>query len=176
MARLQAELEQARYDLERTVVRAPTGGYVSQLLLRPGMMAVTLPLRPVMVFVHDEQAPMVVAFRQNSALRLRPGFEAEIVFPSIPGRVFHGEVAAVLPNIGEAQLQASGNLLGTQSFQSVGRIPVLINVLDDLSEYELPTGSRAQVAVYSDHVHHLAIMRKILLRATSWKNYLYLDH
>ena len=176
VARFQAELEQARYDLERTVVRAPTGGYVSQLLLRPGMMAVTLPLRPVMVFVHDEQAPLVVAFRQNSALRLRAGFEAEIVFPSIPGRVFRGVVAAVLPNIAEAQLQASGNLLGTESFQSVGRIPVLIDVLDDLSEYELPTGSRAQVAVYSDHVHHIAIMRKILLRAASWKNYLYLDH
>ena len=176
VARFKAELEQARYDLERTIVRAPTGGYVSQLLLRPGMMAVTLPLRPVMVFVHDEQAPLVVAFRQNSALRLRAGYEAEIVFPSIPGRVFHGVVAAVLPNIAEAQLQASGNLLGTESFQSVGRIPVLIDVLDDLSEYELPTGSRAQVAVYSDHVHHIVIMRKILLRAASWKNYLYLDH
>jgi len=176
VARFQAELEQARYDLERTVVRAPTGGYVSQLLLRPGMMAVTLPLRPVMVFVHDEQAPLVAAFRQNSALRLRAGYEAEIVFPSIPGRVFRGVVAAVLPNIAEAQLQASGTLLGTESFQSVGRIPVLIDVLDDLSEYELPTGSRAQVAVYSDHVHHIVIMRKILLRAASWKNYLYLDH
>jgi len=176
VARFQAELEQARYDLERTVVRAPTGGYVTQLLLRPGMMAVTLPLRPVMVFVHDEQAPLVVAFRQNSAMRLRVGYEAEIVFPSIPGRVFRGVVAQVLPNIAEAQVQASGNLLGIESFQSVGRISVVIDIVDDLSAFELPTGTRAQVAVYSDHVHHIAIMRKILLRAASWKNYLYLDH
>ena len=176
VARFQAELEQARYDLERTVVRAPTGGYVSQLLLRPGMMAVTLPLRPVMVFVHDEQAPLVVAFRQNSALRLRAGYEAEIVFPSIPGRVFHGVVAQVLPNIGEAQVQASGNLLGTASFQSLGRISVVIDIIDDMSAFELTTGSRAQVAVYSDHAEHIAIMRKILLRMSSWENYLYLDH
>ncbi len=176
VARFQAELEQARYDLERTVVRAPTGGYVSQLLLRPGMMAVQLPLRPVMVFVHDEQAPLVAAFRQNSALRLRAGYEAEIVFPSIPGRVFHGVVAGVLPNIGEAQVQASGNLLGTASFQSLGRISVVIDIIDDMSAFELPTGSRAQVAVYSDHAEHIAIMRKILLRMSSWENYLYLDH
>ncbi len=176
VARLQAELEQARYDLERTVVRAPTGGYVTQLLLRPGMMAVPLPLRPVMVFVHDEQAPMVAAFRQNSALRLRPGFEAEIVFPSIPGRVFRGEVSYVMPNIGEAQLQTSGNLLGTESFQAIGRIPVIIDILDDLSEFQLPTGTRAQVAVYSDHFEHVVIMRKVLLRMSSLKNYLYLDH
>ncbi len=177
VARLRAELEQARYDVERTVVRAPTAGYVSQLILRPGMMAVTLPLRPVMVFVHDEQSPMVAAFRQNSALRLRAGFEAEIVYPSIPGRVFHGKITQVLPYLAEGQLQTGGNLLGTaQLFQSVGRVPVLIEITDDMSEFNLPTGSRAQVAVYSNHFEHVALMRRILLRMTSWENYLYLDH
>ena len=176
VARLQAELEKARYDLERTVVRAPTSGYVSQLLLRPGMMAAALPLKPVMVFVHDEQAPMIAAFRQNSALRLRAGYEAEIVYPSIPGRVFKGKVVSVLPNMAEAQLQTSGNLIGTESFQRIGRVPVVIEVLDDMSEFNLPTGSRTQVAVYSDHFHHVAIMRQILLRMSSWQNYLYLDH
>ncbi len=176
VARLQAELEKARYDLERTVVRAPTSGYVSQLLLRPGMMAAALPLRPVMVFVHDEQAPMIAAFRQNSALRLRAGYEAEIVYPGIPGRVFKGKIIGVLPNMAEGQLQTSGNLIGTEAFQRIGRVPVVIEVLDDMSEFNLPTGSRAQVAVYSDHFHHVAIMRKILLRMSSWQNYLYLDH
>jgi len=176
VARLRAELEQARYDLERTVVRAPTGGYVTQLLLRPGMMAVTLPLRPVMVFVHDEQAPMVAAFRQNSALRLKAGYEAEVVYPGIPGRVFKGVVTQVLPRIAEGQLSTSGNLVGTERFQSIGRVPVQIEIIDDMSQFNLPTGSRAQVAVYSDHFHHVAIMRRILLRMSSWQNYLYLDH
>jgi multidrug resistance efflux pump len=176
VARLQAELEKARYDLERTVVRAPTGGYVTQLLLRPGMMAVSMPLRPVMVFVHDEQAPMVAAFRQNSALRLKAGYEAEIVYPSIPGRVFKGRVTQVLPSLAEGQLSTSGTLLGTERFQSIGRVPVAIEILDDMSEFDLATGSRAQVAIYSDHFHHVAIMRRILLRMSSWQNYLYLDH
>ncbi len=176
VARLQAELEKARYDLERTVVRAPTSGYVTQLLLRPGMMASSLPLRPTMVFVHDEHTPMIAAFRQNSALRLRAGYEAEIVFPSIPGRVFKGEVVQILPSLAEGQLQNSGSLLGTQALQSIGRVPVEIRITDDLSEFGLPTGTRAQIAIYSDHFHHVAIMRKILLRMSSWQNYLYLDH
>jgi multidrug resistance efflux pump len=176
VARIQAELEQARYDLERTVVRAPTSGYVTQLLLRPGMMAVTLPLRPVMVFIHDEVVPTLAAFRQNSALRLRAGFEAEIVYPSIPGRVFRGRVLGVLPNMAEGQVQTSGTLLGTEIYQRIGRIQVAIEILDDMSEFDLPTGSRAQVAVYSDHWTHVAIMRRILLRMSSWQNYLYLDH
>ena len=176
VARLQAQLEAARYDLERTVVRAPTNGYVTQLLLRPGMMAAALPLRPVMVFVHEEETPMVAAFRQNSALRLKAGYEAEIVFPSLPGKVFHGEVVQVLPAIGEAQASTSGTLIGTEAFSRLGRIPVQIRITDDLTEYNLPAGTRAQVAIYSDHWHHVAIMRKILLRMSSWQNYLYLDH
>ncbi len=103
--------------------------------------------------------------------------EAEIMYPSIPGRVFKGRVTRVVPNLAEGQMQASGSLIGTaQAFQSVGRIPVLIEVLDDMSEFNLPTGSRAQVAIYSDHFHHLAIMRRFLLRMSSWENYLYLDH
>ncbi len=176
VARLRAELEKARYDVERTVVRAPTSGYVTQLLLRPGMMAASLPLRPVMVFIHDEKAPMVAAFRQNSAMRLRAGYEAEIVFPSIPGRIFKGEVVQVMPNLSESQVQTSGNLLGTQSFQGASRVLVQINVTDDLSEFQVPTGTRAQVAVYSDHFTHVAIMRRVLIRSSSWLNYLYLDH
>ncbi len=176
VARLQSELEAARYDLERTVVRAPTNGYVTQLLLRPGIMAAALPLRPVMVFVHEEEVPMIAAFRQNSAMRLRAGYEAEIVFPGLPGKVFHGEVVQVLPAIGEAQATTSGTLIGTEAFKRLGRIPVQIRITDDLSEYNLPAGTRAQVAVYSDHWHHVAIMRRILLRMSSWQNYLYLDH
>ena len=176
VARLQSELEKARYDLERTVVRAPTSGYVSQLILRPGMMAASLPLRPVMVFIHDEPAPMVAAFRQNSSLRLRAGFEAEIAYPSIPGRVFRGKVTQVMPNLGEGQLTTSGTLVGSEAFTRIGRVPVIIEVTDDLSEFDLPTGSRAMVAVYSDHWRHVAIMRRILLRMSSWQNYLYLDH
>jgi hypothetical protein len=82
----------------------------------------------------------------------------------------------VLPNLSEGQLQTSGNLLGTQTFQTVGRVLVEINITDDMSEFQLPTGTRAQVAVYSDHWVHLAVMRRILLRMTSWQNYLYLDH
>ena len=140
------------------------------------MMAASLPLRPVMVFVHDETVPTIAVFRQNSALRLRAGFEAEIVYPSIPGRVFKGRVLMVLPSMAEGQVQTSGTLLGTEIFYKIGRIPVAIEILDDMSEFDLPTGSRAQVAVYSDHWTHVAIMRRILLRMSSWQNYLYLDH
>ncbi len=176
VARVKAELTQAEFNLEQTVVEAPTDGFVTQLALRPGMMAVPLPLSPVMTFVHTENTYYAGAFRQNSMQRLKAGFEAEFVFRSIPGKVFKGEVVEVIPAIAEGQLQARGALLGTRAINTQGRVMVKLKITDDMSEYHLPLGSNAEIAVYSDHFEHVSVMRKVLIRMKSWQNYLYLDH
>lgn len=72
VAEIQAQLTAAEFNLEETVVRAPTDGYVTQLALRPGMMAVPLPLRPVMVFVHDEERYFLVHFGKTLSSASRP--------------------------------------------------------------------------------------------------------
>jgi len=176
VARMKAELEQAQFNLDETVVRAPTDGYVTQMALRPGMMAVPIPLRPVMTFVHTEEKFYVGAFRQNSLQRLQTGFEAEFLFRALPGKVFKGEIVEVIPAIGEGQIQASGTLLTTSALRSNGRAMVKLRITDDLSSYHLPMGSNAEIAVYSDSFTHVSIMRKVLIRMKSWQNYLYLDH
>ena len=85
-----AELDRKRWELERTVVSAPTDGFVTQLILRPGMMAVPLPLKPTMVFVHDEKPLLVASFRQNSLQRLEVGADAEVIFTALPGKLSKG--------------------------------------------------------------------------------------
>ncbi|MDN3612094.1 HlyD family secretion protein [Vibrio ostreicida] len=176
VARLLAQRRQAEFDLEQTVVTAPTDGFVTQLALRPGVMAVPLPLAPVMTFVHTEATLYTAAFRQNSLQRLKPGFEAEFMFKALPGKVFKGEVVDVLPAIGESQFQASGALLGTDALRTSGRVFVTLKVRDDLSDFHLPMGTAVEVAVYSETFTHVSIMRKVLIRMKSWQNYLYLDH
>ena len=176
VASLLAELRKAEFNLEQTVVTAPTDGYVTQLALRPGVMAVPLPLAPVMTFVHTEDKLYTAAFRQNSLQRLEPGFEAEFMFRALPGKVFKGQVVDVLPAIGESQFQARGSLLGTEALRTSGRVLVTLKITDDLEEYHLPMGTAVEVAVYSDSFTHVSIMRKVLIRMKSWQNYLYLDH
>jgi len=176
---LNAQLAQANYQLEQTTVRAPDKGYVTQVALRPGMRAASLPLRPVMVFVSDEGHYLVGWFRQNSLLRLEVGNEAEVAFDGIPGTVFTGEVQMVMPALAEGQVQPSGNLINPYMATRPGRIPVLINISDPrYKEYveRVPGGAYAQVAIYSEHFHHVAIMRKILLRMSAWMNYLFPFH
>lgn len=72
IASLKAQLAEAKYNLEQTIVRAPSDGYVTRVLIRPGTYAASLPLRPVMVFIPDQKRQIVAQFRQNSLLRLAP--------------------------------------------------------------------------------------------------------
>ena len=174
-----AQLAQAEYDLDQTTVHAPTKGYATQVILRPGMRAVNLPLRPVMVFVSGEQHYLIGWFRQNSLLRLEVGDEAEVAYDGVPGKVFGGEVQMVVPAMAEGQVQASGNLIYPGMAPHPGRIAVIIRITDpryDAYVAQLPGGSYAQAAIYSKHFSHVAIMRKILLRMSAWMNYLFPFH
>jgi len=41
---------------------------------------------------------------------------------------------------------------------------------------KLPMGLYGQAAVYTHHMHHLAMMRKMLLRMSGWLNYIFPFH
>jgi multidrug resistance efflux pump len=101
IASLRAQLAEAKYNLDQTVVRAPSDGYITQVLIRPGTYAAALPLRPVMVFIPEQKRQIVAQFRQNSLLRLKPGDEAEVVFNALPGQVFSGKLTSILPVVPE---------------------------------------------------------------------------
>ncbi|MDS0888963.1 HlyD family secretion protein [Raoultella ornithinolytica] len=180
VASLLAQLRAAEFKLENTVVRAPSDGYVSTVGLRPGTMSTALGLKPVMTFVPTGEADkreFVAAFRQNSLQRLEKGEQAELLFPAVPGTVFHAEVTEVLPAIGESQFQGQGTLLTTRDLDTRGRALVVFRVTDTrLQNYHLPQGTDVEAAVYSGHLEHLSLIRKILIRMKSWENYLYLDH
>ncbi|QKN79977.1 HlyD family secretion protein [Scandinavium goeteborgense] len=173
---LRAQLTEARYNLEQTVVRAPSDGYATQVLIRPGTYAAALPLRPVMVFIPEQKRQIVAQFRQNSLLRLEPGDIAEVVFNALPGQVFTGKLTAILPVVPGGSYQAQGTLQSLTVVPGTDGVLALIELEPNALVESLPDGIYAQVAVYSDHFSHVAVMRKVLLRMTSWMHYLYLDH
>lgn len=169
-----AELNLKRWQLDQTTVRAPADGYVTQLALRPGQMATTLPLAPVMVFVHSEQPVLAATFPQNVIADLAPGLEAEVAFKAYPGRVFRATVSHILPATAEGQFTASGQLRTATSAAAPGRIAVVFDYGEDIQALGLPGGAQATVAVYTEQLHALSIARRIVLRIKSWENYIFL--
>jgi multidrug resistance efflux pump len=176
---LQARLDKAIYDLEEeVVVHAPGDGYVTQQRLRPGMTLIQQPqVVPGMIFVHAEEPELYAAFPQNGIQNIKVGNEAEITFDAIPGRAFKGKVVNVLQAIAQGQVQPSRNLIDFDTMAQraqQGRVPVKIEVLDDLSEYQLPAGAKAEVAIYSENWAMFSIVRRVLLRMKSWQKFIFI--
>lgn len=170
---IQAQLDKARWDLDQTTVRAPTDGYVPQQLLRPGMMAVPFPVKPLMVYVVGERPTLVASFPQKVISDLKPGMEGEVVFKMYPGRSFKVKIRRVLTALREGELDASGHILTATPETAHGYVPVVFDYDEDVSGLNLPVGAQASIAVYTDRVHALSILRKIILRIKSWENFVF---
>ena len=82
---------------------------------------------------------------------------------------------SVVPAIAAGQLSTSPTLIEPETRTAAGRAVAIIDITDDMSDYQIPLGSKAQVAIYTEHWHHLSLLRKILLRMRSWENYVFLE-
>ena len=143
------------------------------MFLRPGMYVVPMPMRPVIVFLHKEKSEFAAAFLQNSAQRIIEGSHAEVILPAVPGRFFKARVAKSGAYIPQGQLQPNGTLIDPSQIKGDGRIIVEIEIEDDLTPFNIVPGSVGSVAVYTDHMKHLSMLRKVLLRMKSWTNYIF---
>jgi multidrug resistance efflux pump len=170
---LTAQLANARYELSETDVRAESDGYLAQVRLRPGALAVPMPFSPLMTFVHNQDRFLLGGFQQNPLQNIQPDFEAEVIFTALPGKVFAATVGGVSEIMAQGQLLPDGKLIKLVGVTPAGRVLVRIDITDDLSGYVLPTGAKAYVAIYSDTWKPVAIIRKVILRVMSWENYLF---
>lgn len=168
---LEAQLIKAQFNLDSTEILAPTDGFVTHLRLRPGMIAVPLPLMPIMTFVHSDKPIFVAGFSQQPMQNIKVGNEAEVLFSGIPGRVFTAKVVQILPALGEGQVAPNAAMLRVGMNYPEGLIPVIVEFEEDMSEFFIPMGSVATVAVYSERWHHVTIIRRMLLRMESWRNF-----
>jgi multidrug resistance efflux pump len=168
-----AQLDKARWDLEQSVVRAPSDGYVPQITLKPGQMAVPMPLKPLMVFVVTEKPALIASFKQKTIPGIEPDLEAEAIFKAYPGRSFKLKVRRVMTAMPEGEILASGELLSTTAASEKGYVPIVFDYEEDIAALNLPAGAQASIAIYTHRVHALSIVRKIILRMKSWENYLF---
>ena len=137
------------------------------------MMAVPVPFKPLMMYVVGEQPTLVASYPQKVVSDIKPGMAAEAVFKQYPGRSFKVKVRRVLTAVPQGELDAGGQILSATPEHEHGYIPVVFDYDEDVSGLNLPIGAQASIAIYTDRVHALSILRKIVLRIKSWENYLF---
>ncbi len=164
IARLEAQLKDARWRLEQTTYRAPANGSVVALALRPGAMAVLFPMTPVMTYVEDEQWIMAI-FSQNEVRKIKPGQEAEIIMKMYPGRVIKCKVDSIMWATAQGQLPIGGAST-TAGIAPIPPLSLAVRLLKDGPDANLflASGAQGSGAIYTDSGKPVHILRKIMLR------------
>jgi multidrug resistance efflux pump len=163
-------LETAKWNLDKTVVRAPAEGYVTNLALRKGARVASLPLSPVMAFTDTSETFVGVEINQIDARYVEPGQEVELTFKFLPGRIMIGKVEAVLQALSSGQAAVNGSAVTPRL---IAALPFVVRVRLDDSDMarRLPAGSAGTAAIFTDHVKPAHIIRRVLLRQIAILNY-----
>ena len=175
VAQTRAQLETAKWNLEQTTTRSPCDCYVINLQLRPGGFVGQVAASQVMTLV--EAGGQVVAFyNQNELHQVQPGNEVEFALKTLPGRIIKGKVDSVIWAQGQGTFLASGNLPSSLAVQNqpAGKFAVKFDVAEKDRELLLAAGAAGDAAIYTDHLHAVHIIRKVIVRVGSYLNYLIL--
>ena len=168
IAKSEADLGNAKYDLDGTTHLAPANGRVANLALRPGVRAAQLPMSPVMSFIEEDEPWVIAFFHQNELRYVEPGNEAEIYVEMYPGRIIKCTVDSILWATAQGQMPISGNLPNTQPIAAPEqRIAVRLLVEPKDKEIFLAAGARGHGAIYTEHGKIIHIIRKVFVRVAT---------
>jgi RND family efflux transporter MFP subunit len=168
---IKAQLAGAKWNLDKTVVRAPADGYVTNVALRKGARVANLPLAPAMAFIDTSETVIGVEIPQINARYIEPGQPVEITFKFMPGTVYGGKVESILQAVATGQVQASGSAVTPPAIES---LPLVVRVKLEDEEFanRLPAGSTGTAAIFTDRVKPAQMIRKVLLRQIAILNYI----
>ena len=173
VAQVRAQLENARWLLEQTTTRSPCECYVVNLALRPGGFVGQVAFSQVMTLVEAE-GQVVALYSQNELYKVEPGNEVEFALKTLPGKIIKGKVDSIIWALGQGQMQASGTVPTTGLTPLPGRYAVKFNVSERDREQFFAAGAVGTAAIYTDHLHAIHIIRKLIMRVGSYLNYLVL--
>jgi multidrug resistance efflux pump len=165
---LRAQLEGAKWNLDKTTVRAPADGYVTNLALRRGARVTAQ--SAVMAFIDTSETILGAEIPQIYARYAAVGQPVEITFKALPGEVHTGRVEAVLQAIATGQTQPGGAAVAPAQIQAA---PFVVRITLDDQEVarRLPAGSTGLAAIFTDRVKQSHVIRRVLLRQTAILNY-----
>jgi multidrug resistance efflux pump len=174
VAQIRAQLENAKWMLGETTTRSPCDCYVINLQLRPGGFVAGLPINPVMTLV-EADGQVVAFYNQNELHKVQPGNEVEFALKTMPGKIIKGKVDSIVWAIGQGQLQVSGNIpMSGVVAMPPGRYAVKFDIAERDKALFLAAGAAGDAAIYTDHLHAVHIIRKVIVRVGSYLNYLIL--
>ncbi|MGR5166199.1 HlyD family secretion protein [Vibrio astriarenae] len=166
-------LEQAQLNLERTEIKAPTPGGVTNFSLSEGFYASAG--QPMMTFVSTDNIWIEAYFRENSLGNVKAGDSVEVALDFVPGKVLKGRVTSVDWGIDWGQNNQAGKLAQATTQQGWLRqtqmLPITIEFEREKAQGLLRVGGQADVIVYTDDGFFFNTIGKLWIRLKALLSY-----
>ena len=119
---------------------------------------------------------MLALFNQNELHQVAPGNEAEITLDTYPGRIVKAHVDSIIWAQGKGRWTPAAISTTTLATAPPGRFQVKLVVGERDSALFLAAGARGAAAIYTEHFSLIHIIRKVLLRTSSYFDYIIIKH
>src|SRR5229473_2961260 len=170
VAQIQAQLDNASWELSQTAIRAPADGYVTLVTLSVGDRA--LQARSAMSFIVENEITLVGMFSQNGFQTIKDGASVDIVFDNAPGRIYHAKITAIPKGVGQGQVAVSGTLARTNAIGGASAFPAEISVPDQMSRDALRLGMSGNATAFAENAGVIGLLASILVWISAYTAYL----
>ena len=145
----QAQLDRAHWELTQTQITAPTDGWISNLVVRPGNYATSG--TPVFALVDSHSFYVMGYFEETKLRHIRPGYGATVRLYS-DNRVLHGEVESIGRAIYDQSVESDSSLIpdikpNVPWVRLAQRVPVRIRLTSVPRDLPLVAGTTCTITV-----------------------------
>jgi multidrug resistance efflux pump len=170
VAQYQAQLDNAKWELEQTTIRAPADGYVTLIALTVGDRA--MQTSPAMSFIVTNEISVIGMFSQNGFDTIKPEAPVELVFDNRPGQIYHSTISAIPRGVGQGQVSVSGMLARVGSVGGASAYPAVISIPDGVEQDQLRLGMSGNATVFAKNAGVIGTLMSILVWISSYTAYL----
>lgn len=167
---IRAQLDDAKWELEQTTVKAPSDGYASTVALTVGSRA--LKMHSAMSFIVASELTIIGTFSQNGFNTIQPGARVRLFFDVNPGRVHEATIVDIPRGVGQGEIAVSGTLARVGSIGGTSAYPAVIAVPPDAPRNALRPGTSGTATVFAPNAGAIGLIARVLLFIQAWAAYL----
>jgi multidrug resistance efflux pump len=147
-----ATVEEAKLNLVRTTVLAPSDGVITNLQLTDGEFVAVG--QQALTFIDTSDAWINANFRENSLENVKPGDPVELVLDTLPGRIFVAKVQSVGWGVSQGSIDPDTGLPKINESMGLVRNPqrFTVKIEPNRKDYlpgSVRHGSQANVIIYA---------------------------
>lgn len=168
---LRAQIDNAQWSLDNTVVRARDGGVVMGVTLRQGHRVSSASGRGYMSLVIPTKQ-MMASIHQNTMRHVELGQSAEVALKLLPGKIINGKVVSIASMNPLGQLTPSGTIPSAPEGVPAPYAVMLQLEDETILPEDIPGGVAGTAAIYTESVQATHVIRKIMIRMEAWMNFI----